>query len=396
MSAGGAPAIEGDVEPGYGAVMEAFRQNFAERHDLGAACAIFRDGRPVVDLWAGIADRGNGMPWDRDTSAVIFSCSKGIVAICAYVLVQQGRLDLDAPISCWWPEFSRNGKDLITVRDALAHRSGLAALDADLTLDQVLAWDPVIDAICAQRPLTTPEEGHFYHAMTSGWVIGEVIRRITGLTPGKFFRSEIGNRLRLDTWIGLPAEARAAVARMEPPLPDEDSELARRAARAFEANPLVARSATMGGAYAFPTADDEVTFNDPAIQAAEIPAANGISTARSLAKVYAACVGEIDGVRVMTDVSIEDALRERSAGTQLSGMPDDGGRWGTGFQLASPPYVPMLGPSSFGHAGAGGQLGFGDAEHRIGFAWLGNQMGGFGDRRAREMTTALSRCLPAS
>jgi CubicO group peptidase (beta-lactamase class C family) len=376
--------------------MDAFRANFDQRNDLGAACAVYRDGRPVVDIWAGTADRRHDAPWGRDTSAVIFSCSKGIVAICLYLLVQQGRLDLDRPIAELWPEFAKGGKQRITVRDAMAHRSGVAALDADLTLDQVLAWDPVIHAIETHEAAHQPEEGHFYHAMTYGWVLGEVIRRVTSLTPGRFFRQEVGDPLDLDTWIGLPLERQRTVAWMESPLPDEDTPLARDAARAFDANPAVERSATMGGAYAFPAVDGYVTFNDPRIRAAEIPGANGISTARSLAKLYAACIDPIDDIRLLTDASILDATRLRSAGPQLSGLPDDGGRWGSGFQLASLPYVPMLGPSSFGHAGAGGQLAFGDAERHVAFAYLGNQMGGFGDRRARELTVALARCLPGS
>ena len=140
----------------------------------------------------------------------------------------------------------------------------------------------------------------------------------------------------------------------------------------------------MGGRFAFPAEDGSVTFNDPALQAAEIPGANGIATASSLARLYAACVTEVDGAApLLSRASVEDALRVRSSGPQLTGMPDDGARWGTGFQLASPPTQPMLGPASFGHAGAGGQLAFADAEARVGFAWLGNQMGGYGDARAR-------------
>ena len=151
----------------------------------------------------------------------------------------------------------------------------------------------------------------------------------------------------------------------------------------------------MGGAFAFPDWDGMVTFNDPAIQAAEIPGANGISTARSLARLYGSCVATVDGVRLLTAESVADALRVQSAGPQLSGLPDDGARWGTGFQLASPPTQPMLGPTSFGHAGAGGQLAFADADARIGFAYLSNQMGGYGDARARSLTEALGRSIDA-
>jgi CubicO group peptidase (beta-lactamase class C family) len=152
----------------------------------------------------------------------------------------------------------------------------------------------------------------------------------------------------------------------------------------------------MGGAFEFPAKDGVVTFNDPVMQAAEIPAANGIGTARSLARLYAACVSEIGEPRLLSTGSIDDATVVQSAGPQASGAPDDGERWGTGFQLASPPTQPMLGPRSFGHAGAGGQLAFGDDEYGVGFAYLANQMGGYGDARARELTTALASALGGS
>jgi CubicO group peptidase (beta-lactamase class C family) len=387
--------IHGFVDDGFGSVMDTFVANFVERGDLGAGCAVYVDGRPAVDLWGGLADRRTGAPWEHDTAAVVFSCSKGLLAICAYLLVEDGRLDLDAPIRSYWPEFGANGKSSISVRDALTHRAGLAALDTDLTIEQVLAWDPVIRAIEDQRPTHAPNDGHFYHAMTYGWLIGEVIRRLSGQTPGPFFRGALADRLGLRTWIGLPAGEMARVAWMEAPLPDEDSEAARESARMVEANPLIDRSLTMCGAYAFPAEDAYVTFNDPAIRAGEIPGANGISTAESLARLYAACVSDVDGQRILSADSIEDARVPRSVGGQLSGLPDDGSRWGTGFQLASPPSQPMLGDGSFGHAGAGGQLAFGDVDRRVGFAYLSNQMGGYGDRRARELTAALRTALGA-
>lgn len=389
----GRQRISGYVEDGFGEMHDAFAQNFRVREDLGASCAVYVDGRLVVDLWGGVADRRSGRPWVADTAVVIYSCSKGLLAICVYVLVERGVLQLDAPIATWWPAFAANGKDGITLRDAMCHRAGLAALDTDLSKADVLAWTPVIRAIEAQRPSSSPVDGHLYHAMTYGWIVGEVIRRVTGLTPGAFFRAAIAEPLDVRAWIGLPDEARSTIAWMEPPLPDEDSPAAREAARMVGSSAVVERSLTMGGAYPFPAADGSVTFNDPEIQAAEIPGANGIATARSLARIYAACVSSIDGPPLLTPHSIADALVVRAAGPQLSGMPDDGARWGTGFQIASPPTQPMLGPTSFGHAGAGGQLAFGDLEQEVGFAYLSNQMGGYGDARARELTTTLRRLL---
>jgi CubicO group peptidase (beta-lactamase class C family) len=382
--------IRGYVDAGYGGVMDAFVANFLERRDVGAACATFVGGRLVVDLWGGLADARVGRPWAADTPAVIFSCSKGVLAICAYLLVQDGRLDLDAPVARYWPAFGEHGKADITVRDAMSHRAGLPALDIDLTKDAVIGWDPVIHALEEQRPLFASKDGHFYHAMTYGWILGELIRRITGSTPGRYFRSAVGDRLGLRTWIGLPDTERGTVAWMEPPLPDEDSPAAVETARIALGSPVIERSLTMGGAFPFPADGRFVTFNDPAIQAAEIPAANGISTSRSLAHLYAACVSSVaSGPPLLTRASIDDATQVRSSGPQLSGIPDDGARWGTGFQLASPPTQPMISSSSFGHAGAGGQLGFADAERQVGFAYLSNQMGGYGDVRARELSNAV-------
>ncbi|HEU4672210.1 MAG TPA: serine hydrolase domain-containing protein [Candidatus Limnocylindrales bacterium] len=383
--------IRGWVDEGFGPVADAFRANFEGRGDLGSACAVYRGGRAIVDVWGGTADRRTGRPWDPGTAAVIFSCSKGIVAICVYLLVQAGRLDLDLPIATWWPAFAANGKDRITLRDAMSHRAGLAALDARLSRDEALAWEPVVRAIERQAPAAAPQAGHFYHAMTYGWIVGEVIRRVTGVTPGRWFRAAVAEPLALRTWIGLPGDAADHVAWMEPPLPDEDSAAARESARLAEENRLVERSLTMGGAWGFPVEDGLVSFNDPAIQAAEVPAANGISTARSLGRLYACSIG--GQTPLLSSGSIADALVVMSAGPQLSGMPDDGARWGTGFQLSSPPSQPMLGDTSFGHAGAGGQLAFADVEHRVGFAYLSNQMGGYGDVRARELTSALRRAL---
>ncbi len=388
-----AGTIHGFVDDGYGSLMDAFVANFAERRDLGAACTVYVGGRLVADVWGGLADARTGRPWDRDTAAVVFSCSKGILAICAYLLVQEGRLELDAPIARYWPEFGALGKSRITVRQAMSHRAGLAALDVDLDRDGTLAWDPVIRAIESQHPLHRPAAGHVYHAMTYGWLLGEVIRRLTGLTPGRYFRMAVGDPLDLRTWIGLPDDARPSVAWMEAPLPDEDSDAAREAARLATESPIVTRSLTLGRAFAFPAENGRVTFNEPAIQAAEIPAANGISTARSLALLYACCVSEAGRPRLLTPASIDDAIVVRSQGRQLTGLPDDGARWGTGFQLASPPSQPMLGGRSFGHAGAGGQLAFADDAFGVGFAYLSNQMGGYGDARARTLTVALDNVL---
>lgn len=176
--------VHGDVADGFGPVADVFRDNFATRGEIGAGLVVYVDGRPVVDLYGGIADPATGRPWTRDTPAVVFSCTKGILAVCAYLLVQADELDLAAPVTRYWPEFGANGKADIPLRLLFTHQAGLPALDRDLSREQVIAWDPVIAAIEEQRPLWEPGTAYTYHALTYGWLVGEVIRRVAGVPAG--------------------------------------------------------------------------------------------------------------------------------------------------------------------------------------------------------------------
>jgi CubicO group peptidase (beta-lactamase class C family) len=386
--------IDGEVDSGFGPVFDAFAANFDLRGEVGAAAAVYLRGRRVVHLWGGIADTRTGRPWTETTPALVFSCTKGVLAVAAYVLVEDGRLELDAPVARYWPDFARHGKESITVRSTLSHRAGLPALDRSLTRDEVLAWTPVIAAIEAQAPSWQPETAHTYHALTYGWLVGEVIRRVSGGSVGEFVQQHLAQPLGSRLWIGLPPDEREAVAWLLPPLPDTDPVAARAIADGM-ADPVVRRSLTMGGAFVFPPEDNHVVFNDPDIQAAEIPAINGIADADSLARLYAACVSSVRGHRLLSSASVDDALLERSSGRQRYGGADRGERWGTGFFISSPPHTPMLGPRSFGHPGAGGELAFADDDHGVGFAYLNNQMGGVPDDRARLLVEALKDCLRA-
>ncbi|WP_327032096.1 serine hydrolase domain-containing protein [Micromonospora ureilytica] len=378
------PQIHGDVDDRYGRVADVFRDNFTSRGEVGAAVTVYVRGRRVVDLYGGVADTRTGRPWDASTPVVVFSCTKGILAICAYLLVQQGRLDLDAPVTRYWPEFGQHGKADIPVRWLLTHQAGLPAVDRPLTLDEVLAWDPVIKAIEAQAPLWEPGTAHGYHSMTYGWLVGEVIHRVTGQLPGAFFADTVAGPLDLRTWLGLPAAESDTVAWGLAPPPDPDP---------FE-DPVAERGITMGGAFAFPAdADGLVSFNDDAIRAAGVPGAGAVSTADGLARLYAACVSDLQGGPLLTAASVDDAVVVRSRGQQRHGPPDTGQRWGTGFLLHSPPARPLVGERSFGHDGAGGNLAFADAEHQVGFGYVVNQMRGMGDERANQLTAALRACL---
>ncbi len=377
------PQIHGDVDEGFGPVADVFRDNFAHRGEVGAAVAVYRHGRKVVDLYGGLADSRTGRPWTAETPAVVFSVTKGIMAICTYLLVQEGRLDLDAPVVRYWPEFGAHGKAEIPVRWLLTHQSGLPTLDRSFTREEVLAWDPVIAAIEAQTPLWQPGTAHSYHPITYGWLVGEVIRRITGELPGVFLARSLGEPLGLRTWLGLPAAERDTVAWMLAPIDGPGAPI----------HPVAEQGITMGGAFAFP-ADKFglVSFNDPAIQAAQIPGAGAVSTAESLARLYAACVCEVGGTRLLTTASVDDAITVRAAGQQVYGDPDGGHRWGTGFLVHSVPR-PMLGPRSFGHDGAGGHLAFADDTHQVGFGYVVHQMGGADDVRANLLSAAVRDCL---
>ncbi len=389
---GSGGTIEGVVDAGYGPVADAFVAGFRERGEVGAAVAVHVDGLRVVDLWGGLADATTGRPWRADTPSVVHSCTKGIVAICAWLLVQEGRLDLDAPVSRVWPEFAAAGKEGVTVRMLLTHRAGLPTVDAPLSRADVLAWDPVVRALAAQRPYWDPGADHSYHAKTYGWLVGEVIRRVSGFTPGAFVRERLAGPLGLRTWIGVPAEVLPEIAPLRHPLPPADPELERRDALAVPA--IADRVGSLNGSLPLPGDPDRMTYNDPAVLMAEVPGANGVTDARSLSRLYAACVGPVlAGAPLLTAATIDEAVIVRTSGRMRFGGPDRGHRWGTGFMLHSPPIRPMLGPRSFGHDGAGGTLGFGDADHRVGFGYTHNQMGSSPERRATELVEALRACL---
>ncbi|MFJ9419406.1 serine hydrolase domain-containing protein [Streptomyces sp. NPDC101227] len=376
----------GWVDEGFGAVADAFSRNFAEFPELGSAVTVFVGGRKVVELWGGVADERTGRAWEQDTAAPVFSCAKGIVSLCAHLLVQEGRLDLDAPVSRYWPEFAQHGKDTVTCRMALGHRAGIPALDAVLGFEEIAAWTPVIRAIEEQRPLWEPDTAYEYHGHVFGFLIGEVIRRITGLTPGAYFRKTVGDPLGLRAWIGLPAKemdgrARLTEAEGRPAMPGPEH--------------LLTRIVTMNGALVFPGLDEPRGWNDPALLGMELPGAGATASASGLAGMYAAAVSGIEGhERLLAPEAVTNAVHEVSSGKGWLGF-DAGARWGSGFLLNSAAFRPMLGERSFGNDGAGGQFGFGDDEFGVGFAYVANRMIGHGDARANRLIEALRGCLNA-
>lgn len=382
--------IEGSVAPGFEHVAEAFAATAGTTG--GSALSVRVDGRTVIDLWQGRAAEDPSRPWRGTTPAVIFSGTKGLVAILIARLVEAGALELDAPVVRYWPEFGAAGKSAITVREVLAHRAGLAALRADVDLATALDWSSMTERLAAEEPLWEPGRAYGYHALTYGWLAGELVRRVSGTPVGRFFQDEIAAPLAADAWIGIPADREPDVARLlrgrsmeEPPpggTPSLDPEQAR----------WMGRAMTLGAAFPADLVVPGAGFDDPRVHEAEIPGAGGIGTARALATIWSATVCETEGIRLLGDDVVSDMTRVQSEGEPVWWIPGPYPRWGTGFMIPSE-RRPFLSAESFGHDGAGGQVTFADRRHGVGFAYITNCMELHSDDRGDAVVRALHEVL---
>jgi CubicO group peptidase (beta-lactamase class C family) len=362
--------IEGTCDPRFKNVREIFAANFEDGCEVGAAVAATVDGKTIFDLWGGYADEAKTKPWTRDTLVNVWSTTKGLASICAHRLVDQGMLDLDAPVANYWPEFAQAGKDKIPVNYLLTHRAGLPAVRKQLPVDAYTNWPVMCAALAEQEPWWEPGSAHGYHAITFGYLVGEVIRRITGKTIGAYLRDEIAAPLNLDIYIGVDASVDPRIAELvgaPPPPPGRADQVA-----AMSADP----ESMAFKAIANPRpVIDAALVNSRAWRGAEIPAANGHANARALATLYGAlaCGGALDGYRVLTPASIERAYNEQANGPDLIlGVVT---RWGLGFALNQPSAPVGPNPRTFGHPGAGGSIGFADPDAQVGFGYVMNQMG---------------------
>jgi CubicO group peptidase (beta-lactamase class C family) len=404
--------VRGDVEEGWGKVADVFRANFeGNPGEVGAACCVYVGGRPVVDLWGGLADREAKQPWGRETISAVASTTKGAAAICAHMLVQRGQLDLDAPVVRYWPEFGAAGKRQIPVRWLLSHQAGLPIVDGPLTFEEACAWEPVIRALEAQKPEWEPGTEHVYHSVTFGFLVGELVRRITGKSLGRFFADEVAAPLGLSAWIGLPEEQEPNVATVHYAAPftleemtagiiettglDEATVIAWMNA-VWGPNSVQARAGMLGGALD-PTSG---YMNTRAWRAAEFPAANMFADARSLARMYAATVSEVDGVRLLDPATVEEMTVVQTDKTRMNGLPpgldipaDRSFYMSLGFWRSCPP-MPWVGPGSFGHPGSGGSVAFGDLASGVGFGYVTNLWSfRIGEPRASDLAEAVVACL---
>jgi CubicO group peptidase (beta-lactamase class C family) len=360
--------IQGYCDPRFSAVKGAFRKNFESGEELGASFAATIDGKFVVDIWAGFMDAAKKRPWERDTIVNVYSTTKVMTALCALMLVDRGQLDLDAPVAKYWPEFAQAGKAKIPVRYLLSHSAGLAGVDEKVPLEGLYDWKGMVKLLEKQKPLWEPGKNCGYHALTFGFLVGEVIRRITGKTVGTFFREEVAIPLNADFYIGLPQEQERRVAELIPPTDAKPGE----AGYIDPATtPEVVRKAVGNPPL---DANTAIHSRDRAWQAAEIPAANGHGNARSIARVGAAlaCGGELDGVRLLGMTTIEKAIIEQIYSKDL--VMGTIVRFGLGFGLNCPEMPLGPNPRTFSWGGWGGSKMVVDLDARLSWGYAMNKM----------------------
>lgn len=386
--------VHGTAEDGWQPVRDAFLRNFTHRGDRGASVAVYHRGRAVVDLWAGTTGPDGGGPWAEDTAQTVRSAGKGVAAACLLLLHQRGQLDLDAPVGAYWTEFKTRGKERVTVRDVLAHRAGVPALDTPLTPAQALDGVSGPRAVAAQTPLFPPGAAHGYHAQTFSWLLGELVLRASGRTIGRFVADEIARPLGLDLWIGLPAAEEHRVGRIgdiATPEPPASGGLRARTKPAVHDAYADPSSLTRRAFAAITPLPDE---NDLAYRAGELPASGGIATARALARFYAALSDDVDGGgrRLFVPATLTAARTVESDGPDQVLVVNT--RFGLGYMLHGPA-SPLLGPGSFGHPGRGGSLAFADPAAGIGFGYVTNgmQKNVTADPRAQALVRAVKDCL---
>jgi len=383
---------DGTVAPGFERVRDAFVGGLDDFGHGGGALSAYVDGRPIVDLWGGNARQGQA--WERDTLTTIFSTTKALATLCAQILFDRGRLDLDARVADIWPEFGAAGKEHIRVRHILSHTSGvLSPLNvADIVTWQGDGWNDhqrIAAGLAAAAPAVTVGATFAYGAFTFGWLLDELVRRITGESIGAFFRREVDEPLNLDIRIGTPRSVHPRVAHF---IPEPSRQLAPEAAGKIAQALAIARDpSTLTGQAFLALSDGDLldnlaVVNLPAFQEAEIPAINGTATARSLARLFAVLAegGELEGVRVVSQASIRRfrtiQINAPNA-LDLEGDPPGDAielhRRMLGYHGSSKPYgLPRrLGPSdsAFGHDGAGGQVAFADPKAGIAAAFVRSQ-----------------------
>jgi CubicO group peptidase (beta-lactamase class C family) len=372
--------IHGHCRPDFQPVREMFANNFATGLERGASVAVTLHGESVVDLWAGDAD-GAGRPWESDTIVNVWSTTKTMSAICLLVLADRGEIDIDEPVASYWPEFAANGKGDIRIAHVLGHTAGLSGWDPAIEAEDLYDWDKACGVLAAQAPWWEPGAFSAYHAVTQGYLEGEIVRRVTDRTIGTFFREEIADPLGADFHIGLPESEDERVGEIVPPtrgIEGIDIDLESLAARTLLSCPLTGAEP-----------------NTRAWRAAEIPAAGGTGNARSVARVHSALAngGEVDGVRILSPSGLERIFVEQIHDfDRVLGMKM---RLGTGFGLMNDSVPLSPNPRSCFWGGWGGSIAVVDVDAGLSVAYVMNRMadGLVGDLRGASLVFAAFQSL---
>ena len=361
--------VDGFIADKFSPVREAFEANLSSGGDVGASCCATLDGETVVDLWGGFADRAKTRPWEKDTILTVYSTTKTMTALTVLQLADRGELDLNAPVARYWPEFAANGKEQVLVRHLMSHSSGLSAWREPVTsMEDLYDWEKMTSMLAAQAPLWQPGTASGYHAITFGYLIGEVVRRITGKTVGTFFREEIAEPLNADFHIGLPATEDARVAEIIPIV------LAQNPSKLEFSE--IQRLSFMNLPRDYPWAGSTAVADTPAWRSAEIPAVNGHGNARSVAEVHSMLAngGVAKGKRFLTEAGSRKPYELQIEGRDLvMGRPQPA-RFGLGFHLPGPLLDLELPNANALHGGGGGcSWIFIDRDARTTFAYVANR-----------------------
>ena len=381
--------VGGHVAPGFEPVAETFARTVGVDGEAGGAFAAVVDGETVVDLWGGVADRARGLAWRGDTLTTIFSGTKGLVALCMLMLVDRGALELETPVAAYWPEFAAAGKEDVLVRHVLSHTAGLPGLTTPVTAEESTDHERMAQLLATQPAVTPPGTVCAYHVLTYGWLTGELVRRVDGRSVGRFFHEEVAAPLALEAWIGLPEEQEPRVAPFER-TPGFGTEVEPREDGGPDAADEHARIVWS----VLDNPADRQGFTDTrAWRAAEVPAANGVATARALARVYGCLArgGELDGVRLLSPATAALAGREIVRGHDpYRDLPIE---YAAGFHLNGPDED--LGPvdDAFGHGGAGGSTHGCWPGLRTGFSFTTNLLDGPVNPRGARLLGALHGVL---
>ena len=384
---------EGRYDPRFAPVVEAFLENFARQDEVGASVCLVHEGRTVLDLWGGIADKATGRPWERDTVSIVFSCTKGATALCAHILSSRGQLDLEAPVAELWPEFAGNGKEQATTRMMLDHSVGVPALRDPVKPDCMTDWAYMTERLAAEAPFWEPGIRNGYHALTFGFTVGEMIRRASGKSVGSFFQEAVAGPLGLDFWIGLPEAIEPRVApiirRLEVPKEPTPFFIA-----------MMNDATSIPNRFVFNSGNwSTIGMNSRAGRAAEVPAANGITNARGLAGMYAPLA---TGGGSLVDAATLSRMEEVAMATHFDATLMQPTRFALGFMKSMDNRrrrpggdSAILGRCAYGHVGAGGSIGFADPDCGLGFGYSMNRLGQglLLNERGQALVDAAYRCL---